>query len=270
MEPLLFIGLAAIGYLIGSIKIINQGNEAIVERLGRFNRLLKPGLHHVFPLIETVLVESTRERLLDTEPKPAITKDNVSLDVDAIVYWKILNVKKSYYAVQDLEEALKNLVLSSLRSEVGSMSLQETISSQNQINQMLARQLDEATEDWGVQIIRVEVQEITLPKTMREALELERAAASRRSAAISETEGTVESIRLIANALQAQNNTQAILKYLLAQRYVDANFKLGDSANSKIVFMDPKALTEAVTELMANEGFEGPDISTSTHNPGRL
>jgi regulator of protease activity HflC (stomatin/prohibitin superfamily) len=257
MEPLLAaLTLAIVGYIFGSVKIINQGNEGLVERFGQYRRTLKPGLNFVIPVVDTVLVESTREQLLDIEPQSAITRDNVSLTVDAVMYWKILDIQKAYYAIADLEEALENLVVTTLRSEIGKMDLRETVSSRVAINKALLQQLDEATETWGVKVIRVEVQEIKISDTLREALEAERAAESKRKAAISETEGMVESIQRISRALQSQSNSQEVLKFLVAQRYVDANLKLGDSNNSKIIFMDPKALSESVSELIAGSDVE--------------
>ena len=253
MEPFLILALAAVGYAIGSVKIINEGNMALVERLGQYNRALKPGLHHVIPVIESVLVETTREQVLDIEPKSTITRDNVSLTVDAVMYWKILDIRKAYYTVENLEEALRNLVITTLRSQIGGMDLRETVSSRNKINQALLHQLDEATETWGVKIMRVEVEEITPSKTMLESLELERAAESKRKAAISETEGTVESIQRISKALQSQPNAHTVMQYLLAQRYVEANYKLGESANSKIIFMDPKSLNESIRDMISSE-----------------
>jgi regulator of protease activity HflC (stomatin/prohibitin superfamily) len=252
VEPLLAaLTLAIIGYITGSVKIINQGTEGLVERFGQFRRPLKPGLNFVIPLIDTVLVESMREQLLDTKPQSAITRDNVTIMVDAVMYWKILDVQKAYYAVEDLEGALSNLMITSLRSQIGHMDLRETVSSRNKVNQSLLQQLDEATESWGVKVLRVEVQEIKLSKTMEESLEVERAAESKRKAAISETEGVVESIRRISKALEAQPNTEAVLRYLMLQKYVDTNYELGKSNNSKIIFMDPRSLTETVSELIA-------------------
>jgi regulator of protease activity HflC (stomatin/prohibitin superfamily) len=250
--------LAIVGYITGSVKIINQGTEGIVERFGQYRRSLKPGLNFVIPLIDTVLVESTREQILDTKPQSAITRDNVTISVDAVMYWKILDVQKAYYAIEELEIALSNLMLTTLRSEIGRMDLKESVSSRNKINQALLHQLDEATESWGVKVMRVEVQEIKLSKTLEEALEAERAAESKRKAAISETEGVVESIQRISRALQAQPDvSEAVLRYLVMQRYVDVNHKLSESPNAKIIFMDPKALTETVGELIAAEHSEG-------------
>jgi regulator of protease activity HflC (stomatin/prohibitin superfamily) len=243
--------LVVIGYTIGSTKIVNQGNEALVERLGQYNKKLKPGLNYIIPFIDKIAVEeTTREQVLDTEPQQAITKDNISVEVDAIVYWRIKNLEKAYYAVEDVEVALENLVLTTLRSMIGEMELNQTYSSRNDINRSLLHQLAEPTASWGVELVRVEVQNITPPRTVMESLELERAAESQKQAKISEAQGTVESIEIISKALQSQPNSKTVLQYLVTQRYVDANQKLSESPNSKVVFMDPKAITEAMTNLM--------------------
>jgi len=276
MESILAaLALLIIGYTVGSVKIINQGNEALVERLGRYHRKLVPGLNFIVPLLDTIVWEdTTREQVLDIDPQEAITKDNITLLVDAVMYWRILELQQTYYAVEDISNALMNLVVTSLRSEIGRMELEQTYSSRSQINQILLQQLDEATATWGVKVTRIEVQNITLPETVRESLELERAAESKKraaiseaegkkQAAISEAEGTVQSIELISNVLKSQNNTQAVLQYLVAQKYVDANYRLGQSNNSKIIFMDPKALTEAMGELITPEG--GGDNGEATN-----
>jgi regulator of protease activity HflC (stomatin/prohibitin superfamily) len=274
------LALLIIGYTVGSVKIINQGNEALVERLGRYHRKLMPGLNFIVPLLDTIVWEdTTREQVLDIDPQEAITKDNITLLVDAVMYWRILELQQTYYAVEDISKALINLVITSLRSEIGRMELEQTYASRSQINQILLQQLDEATATWGVKVTRIEVQNITLPETVRESLELERAAESKKRAAISEAEGkkraaiseaegTVQSIELISNVLKSQNNTQAVLQYLVAQKYVDANYRLGQSNNSKIIFMDPKALTEAMSELIMPENNGNTEASGTNGSGG--
>jgi regulator of protease activity HflC (stomatin/prohibitin superfamily) len=259
------LALAVVGYMIGSVKIINQGNEALVERLGRYHRKLVPGLNFIVPLLDTVVWEdTTREQVLDIPPQEAITKDNISLRIDAVVYWRILELPQTYYAVEDIEKALTDLVTTTLRSDIGTIALDQTYASRGQLNQRLLYQLDEATAPWGVKVLRVEVQNITLPERVRESLEKERAAESNRraavleaegkkQAAIEEAEGTVESIRKIAEVLGISDKPQAVLQYLVAQKYVDANYRLGQSPNSKVVFMDPKALNEAMSDLISQE-----------------
>lgn len=250
--------LAIIGYIFGSVKVINQGYEGLVERLGRYQRSLKPGLNFVVPLLDTVLVESTREQLLNIEPQSAITRDNVTITVTAVLYWKILDVQKAYYAIENLENALESLVLTTLRSEIGQMDLRETVSSRGKINQALLKELDHATEPWGVKVIRVEVQEIKLSATLEKSLETERAAESERRAQLSRTDGLVQSIRLLSIALKDdQDNTGPILRYLLAQSYVEANMELGKSNNSKVLFMDPGNLNEAIRDLIGQESTGG-------------
>ena len=259
------LALAVVGYIAGSITIISEGTEGVVERLGKYRRSLEPGLNFVIPVLDNVLVESTREQILDIDPQQTITKDNVPLTVDAVIFWKILDGKKARYGVEDLESALTNLVVTALRGEVGQMELRQTVSARDNINRSMLHQLDEATANWGVKIMRVEVQEIKPSAAMLESLELEQTAEIKRKATLSETESMVESIRRIALALQGQPNSQAVLQYLIAQRYVEANLRLGESENSKIIFMDPKTLTETIGELIA---ADQPELGNSgnSHN----
>lgn len=244
--------LVIIGYTIGSTKIVNEGNQALVERLGKFHKTLDPGLNYIVPFIDRIAVEDTvREQVLDIPPQQAITKDNISVEVDAVVLWRVLDLKEAYYSVEDVELAIQNLVTTALRSMIGELALSDTYSSRTSLNQKLLYQLDEATAGWGVKVTRVELQEIKPPKTILESLEQERAAESQKKATISQAQGTVQSIQILSEALQSQSNSQQILQFLIAERYVDANQKLGESPNSKVVFMDPKALSEALTDLIS-------------------
>ena len=250
------LALAIAGYIAGSIKVIDEGKEATVERLGKYHRSLEPGLNFIIPGFDTILVESTREQILDIAPQQTITKDNVPLTVDAVIFWKILDGRKARYGVEDLESALTNIVMTALRSAIGQMALRQVVSARTDINQSLLLQLDEATENWGVKIMRVEVQEIKPSKAMLESLELEQTAEIRRKVALSETESMVESIRRLALALKGQPNSHTVLQYLMAQHYVDANMKLSESSNSKIIFLDPKALNQAIGELITDDQTE--------------
>lgn len=244
--------LVIIGYTIGSTKIVNEGNQALVERLGKYHKKLDPGLNYIIPFIDRIAVEDTvREQVLDIAPQQAITKDNIAVEVDAVVLWRVLDLKEAYYAVEDVELAIQNLVMTSLRSMIGEMNLSDTYSSRADLNRKLLQQLDDATADWGVKVTRVELQEIKPPQTILESLEQERAAQSQKQATISQAEGTVQSINILSEALGSRKNSQQILQFLIAERYVDANLKLSESDNSKVVFMDPKALSEALTDLIS-------------------
>ncbi|HEY9631114.1 MAG TPA: SPFH domain-containing protein [Coleofasciculaceae cyanobacterium] len=257
--------LTILGGTVGSTRRITEGNEALVERLGRYHRKLTPGLNFgIIPFIDEVVTEaSTREQMLDTPASGATTKDNVRVDVDAVVFWRILELQQAYYEITEIEEALKNLVITTLRAEVGEMKLEETNSARNRITRALLESLDEATEPWGVKVIRVEIQDIKPPKSVQDSLEKERAAESDRRAEILRADGEREaslkqasaiadSLKLIKEALPEGSNTAEILRYLVAQRYVEANFELSKSDNAKVVFMNPRDLTESMSELMSD------------------
>jgi regulator of protease activity HflC (stomatin/prohibitin superfamily) len=258
----IILALIVVGYTFGSVRIINQGDQALVERLGRYQKKLGPGLNFVVPFLDTiVLIESMRERLLDVPPQSAITRDNVALDVDAVVYWRILDLERTYYEIENIHEAIRELVVTTLRSEIGKMKFEDTFSSRDELNQALLDQLDEATEPWGVKVTRVEVQSIDPPQSVLDSMQQQQAAELKRRATVLEAEGdreasiqraegTVQSIRLLSDALKERSDAREILNFLIAQRYVEANQKLGESENSKVLFMDPKFLSEGLVDLM--------------------
>lgn len=264
MGPSIFaiLALIVIGYTVGSVRIVNQGNQALVERLGRYHRKLRPGLNFIVPFLDTIVwEESVRERLLDVPPQSAITRDNVALNVDAVVYWKILDLERTYYEIEDIQGAIRELVVTTLRSEIGKMPFENTFSSRDELNQALLDQLDEATEPWGVKVTRVEVQSINPPASVLESMQQQQAAELKRRATVLEAEGdqqasvkraqgTVESIQLLSEALKERSDAREILNFLIAQQYVEANQKLGESSNSKVLFMDPKFLSEGLVDLM--------------------
>jgi regulator of protease activity HflC (stomatin/prohibitin superfamily) len=269
--------LTIVGATVGSVKRIDQGNEALVQRLGRYHRKLTPGLNFgVIPVIDEVVVESnTRERTLDIDPSDVITNDSVTVTIDAVIFWRIIDLYSAYYEIEDVRDALKNLVVTTLRSKIGEMDLQETYSSREKINKALLESLDEATEPWGVKVTRVEIQDIKIPDKLKESLEGERASQSKKRAAIAEAEGAreaaiaeaegerqatikqaegiAESIKRIADAMPTETNPQEILRYLVMQRYVDANMKLGESSNSKVIFMNPRDISENIDSLMRDQ-----------------
>ncbi|MEM6837861.1 MAG: SPFH domain-containing protein [Cyanobacteria bacterium P01_C01_bin.120] len=256
------LALVVIGYTVGSVRIVNQGTQALVERLGRYHRKLRPGLNFVVPFLDTIVWEdSIRERLLDVPPQSAITRDNVALDVDAVVYWKILDLERTYYEIEDIQAAIRELVVTTLRSEIGKMPFEDTFSSREGLNQALLDQLDEATEPWGVKVTRVEVQSIDPPQSVLDSMQQQQAAELKRRATVLEAEGdqeasvkraqgTVQSIQLLSQALKERSDAREILNFLIAQQYVEANQKLGESENSKVLFMDPKFLSEGLVDLM--------------------
>lgn len=246
--------LLILGSTVGSAKVINQGYEAIVERTGKYKRTLKPGLNFITPFLDTIVwEETTREQLIDIEPQEAFTSDSVQVKVDAIIYWKVKDLYKAYYEVEDIENALKNLVLTAMRSQIGQMELQRTFSSRKEISQGLTEEIKDVTKSWGVEITRVEIQEIKLAPNIVASIEKEKAAQIERNAAKLEAQGVADYMRQISDVLKDNPKGQDALKFFLAQKFVDANYKLGESPNSKIVFMNPKDMTEAVSELIVGD-----------------
>lgn len=156
-------------FIVGSVRIVNQGNEALVERLGRYHRKLKPGLNFIVPVLDyIVLRDSVRERILDIEKQAAITKDHFALSINAVLYWRILELELTYYAIENVEQAMEELVITTMRSEIGKMEFNKVYSSRDKLNRILLSLLDEVTEPWGVRATRIEVQEISLPENPSE------------------------------------------------------------------------------------------------------
>lgn len=264
MEPIVAIVLVLIGYALGSAKLINEGNEALVERLGRYHRKLKPGLNFIVPLVDSIVMEdTTREQILDIKPQKVITKDNVYLEVDGVVNWKIMSMEKSFYKIDDIQISLANLVMVELRANIADRTLEETISSRNQMNQSLLQLLNQVSSEWGVQILRVDIQSITPPESVQKSMAEQQAAQIRKQAAITAAEGdqqaaikraeaTKESIRILSDAITSKPETREILKYLVAQEQVEASQRLGASPNAKIVFLN-SSVSEGAFEQMLGD-----------------
>jgi regulator of protease activity HflC (stomatin/prohibitin superfamily) len=180
--------------LAGSVRIVNQGNEALVERLGSYNKKLTPGLNFTFPFVDRIAYQETiREKVVDIPPQSCITRDNVSISVDAVVYWRIVDMEKAYYKVQNIQMAMVNLILTQIRAEMGRLELDQTFTARSEINELLLRELDVATDPWGVKVTRVELRDIIPSKAVQEAMELQMSAERRKRAAILTSEGERES-----------------------------------------------------------------------------
>jgi regulator of protease activity HflC (stomatin/prohibitin superfamily) len=181
------------GVAVSTVKVIEQGNQALVERLGQFDRKLEPGLSIILPGIDRISYQDTvREKVLDIPPQNCITRDNVSLEADAVIYWRIVDMEKSYYKVQGLQNAIVNLSLAQIRSEMGKLELDETFTAREQINENLLRELDLATDPWGVKVTRVELKNIVPAKAVMESMELQMSAERKKRAAILTSEGERE------------------------------------------------------------------------------
>lgn len=194
--------------LFGSVKIVNEKNEYLVERLGSYNKKLTPGLNFILPFIDKVVYKETiREKVLDIPPQSCITKDNVSITVDAVVYWRIMDMEKAYYKVENLKSAMTNLVLTQIRSEIGKLELDQTFTARTEINEILLRELDIATDPWGVKVTRVELRDIMPSKAVQDSMELQMAAERKKRAAILTSEGQRDSA---INSAQGQAEARVL------------------------------------------------------------
>ncbi len=243
-------------YLIyKSIHIIEENEQAIVTRFGRFRRVLRPGMNLIWPLLDKIAFkEGLQERVLDIPPQTVITKDNISIEVDAIIYWEIFDVYRVYYDVDDLMDSLANLVKTMLRSKIGNLELQETYSSREEINSKLINQLSAVTSKWGVRVTLVEIQDIIVPERLQESLELQQEAASRKRAALEDIEAITLSVKELLKIIEANPEEGAeILRFMLARQYMNVNEEISKSDNTKILFMDPKVMTEALSNLLEGD-----------------
>lgn len=211
--------------LAGSVRIINQSDEALIERLGSYDRKLSPGLNFTIPFIERVAYRETiREKVLDIPPQQCITRDNVAISVDAVVYWRIVDMEKAYYKVQNLQSAMINLVLTQIRAEMGRLELDETFTARSEINELLLRELDISTDPWGVKVTRVELRDIIPSKAVQESMELQMSAERRKRAAILTSEGERESAvnsargRAEAQVLEAEAHQKTVILEAEAQQ----------------------------------------------------
>jgi regulator of protease activity HflC (stomatin/prohibitin superfamily) len=195
MEGLFIPVLIALGALgITGVKVTSSSRSMLVERLGKYNRQLSPGLSLVIPGLERVVShESLKERVLDIPPQQCITRDNVSIEVDAVVYWQLLEHARAYYAVDNLQAAMVNLVLTQIRAEMGKLDLDETFTTRSEVNEVLLKELDQATDPWGVKVTRVELRDIKPSTGVQQAMEQQMTAEREKRAAILRSEGERES-----------------------------------------------------------------------------
>lgn len=228
MEQIFLIVILLFGgsAMAGSVKIINQGDKALVETLGKYNgRTLDPGLNFLVPFFDRVAYRETiREQVLDIPPQKCITRDNVSISVDAVVYWRIMDLQKACYKVNNLQAAMENMVRTQIRSEMGKLELDQTFTARTEVNEMLLRELDIATDPWGVKITRVELRDICPTKAVMDAMELQMSAERQKRAAILASEGERDSAvnsakgRAEAQILGAEAQQKAVVLEAQAQR----------------------------------------------------
>ncbi len=209
MEPWVIALIVAIGIIlfiivISGIKVVPQAKAYVVERLGAYRETKQTGLHFVIPVFERVAkVVSLKEQVVDFAPQPVITKDNVTMQIDTVVFYQITDAKLYAYGVEHPIMAIENLTATTLRNIIGEMELDNTLTSRDTINAKIRSILDEATDPWGIKINRVELKNIKPPAEIQDAMEKQMKAERQRREAILRAEGEKASNILVAEGKKA-------------------------------------------------------------------
>lgn len=213
-----FVLLLVILVLTYAVRIIPQSNAVVVERLGAYDRTLQRGLHLIIPILDRVASRVTlKENVKDFAPQPVITKDNVTMMIDTVVYFQITDPKMYTYGVHNPINAIENLTATTLRNIIGDLELDETLTSREVINTRMRSILDEATDPWGIKVNRVEVKNIIPPRDIQDAMEKQMRAERERRSAILKAEGEKRSAILVAEGekesvvLRAQAKKEALI-----------------------------------------------------------
>ena len=197
---LVVLAIVAFFVVVSSLKIVRQSTAIVVERLGKFYKLLNTGVHFIVPFIDRPvgMPISLKERVADFAPQPVITKDNVTMQIDTVVYFQVTDAKLFTYGVEDPLRAIENLTATTLRNLVGELELDGTLTSRDTVNSKMRIILDEATDPWGIKINRVELKNILPPKDIQQAMEKQMRAERERRESILKAEGEKRSNILVA------------------------------------------------------------------------
>ncbi len=288
------IALLAITTVAKAVRIVPQATAVIVERLGRYSRTLEPGLHFLIPFIDRPrAVVDLREQVVSFPPQPVITSDNLVVNIDTVIYFQPTDPKSAVYEIFNYIQGIEQLTVTTLRNVIGSLDLEQTLTSRDQINGQLRGVLDEATGRWGIRVNRVELKAIDPPASVQDSMEKQMRAERDRRATILNAEGVKQSQILTAEGdkqasilraegqaqaaiLKAQGESRAILQVfdaihrgnadpkLLAYQYLQVLPQIANSSSSKL-WIVPAELTQALRGITT---ALGGDIADPTHGGG--
>lgn len=276
----IFLIVLAFFAISAGVKTVPQGMEYTVERFGRYTHTLKPGLNLIIPFVDSIGAKvNMMEQVLDVPSQEVITKDNAMVTVDGVVFFQVLDAPHAVYEVRNLQVAILNLVMTNIRTVMGSMDLDELLSQRDIINHRLLEVVDQATEPWGVKVTRIEIKDITPPRDLVDAMARQMKAERDKRAQILEAEGLKQAQILRAEGekqyavLQAEGRKEAAyrdaearerqaeaeakatasvseaigkgninaINYFLGQKYLDALKEIGTADNSKMVMLPIEA-----------------------------
>ena len=259
----LILVLMVIGILY-CVRIVPQASEFVVERLGTYRASWKAGLHLLVPFIDQIAKKvSVKEQVFDFKPQPVITKDNVTIQIDTVVFCVVTDSKLYTYGVENPYKAIENLTATTLRNIIGEMELDQTLTSRDVINTKITETLDRATDRWGIKVNRVELKNIEPPKPIREAMEKQMRAERERREAILQAEGKKKSDILIAEGekqariLTAEAEKQTVILRAEAQREKEIREAEGQA---QAILMVQKALADGIRLL--NESNPSDQVIT--------
>ena len=258
--PVIILVVLIIVILIKNIVVVRQSRAYVVERLGAFHSVWGVGIHFKVPFIERVAkAVSLKEQIADFPPQPVITKDNVTIQIDTVLFFQITDPKLYTYGVEHPMPAIENLTATTLRNIIGDLTLDESLTSRDIINSKMRVILDEATDPWGIKVNRVELKNILPPKEIQDAMEKQMKAERERREKILQAEGQKQSQILVAEGerqsviLRAEASKEA--KLLEVEAKAQAVLKVQEATAQAIRLLNEAAPTDAVVKLKALESF---------------